>query len=163
MARRNGRSPSTEILQPFRGGGSAGRSLSTTDSRSKIMARVRRAGTTPELSVREALRQLGVRFTTENSDLPGSPDLANRRRRFAVFVHGCFWHRHAGCSRTTMPSRNRAFWSAKFEANVSRDRRAVRALRRLGYRVVVVWECRTRDPLALSRRIRRFFKFKFER
>lgn len=158
MARRIGRLSPADVVQAFRSGGSAGRSLRTTAERSKIMAGVRRIGTTPELAVRDALRGLGVRFTTDNADLPGSPDLANRRRHFAVFVHGCFWHRHANCRRTTTPSHNREFWSAKFEANVRRDRRVTRSLRRLGFRVIVVWECRTRNPVALSLRIRRLLE-----
>jgi DNA mismatch endonuclease (patch repair protein) len=106
------------------------------------MRRVRRAGTEPELAVRRVLSDLGLRYTLRNRDLPGSPDIANRRKRFAIFVHGCFWHRHAGCRRTTTPKANRAFWEAKFEANIMRDRRAIRDLKRLGYRVVVIWECR---------------------
>ncbi|ANB17236.1 Putative patch repair protein [Dokdonella koreensis DS-123] len=107
--------------------------------------------------MRDAVRRLSVRFTTDNTDLPGSPDLANRRRHFAIFVHGCFWHRHANCARATTPSSNREFWSNKFKANARRDRRVVRALRRLGFKVMVIWECRTRDPVALTGRIRRFF------
>jgi DNA mismatch endonuclease (patch repair protein) len=106
------------------------------------MRRVRRAGTEPELALRRVLSDLGLRYTLRNRDLPGSPDIANRRKRFAIFVHGCFWHRHAGCRRTTTPKANRAFWEAKFEANIVRDRQAIRDLKRLGYRVVVIWECR---------------------
>lgn len=72
--------------------------------------------------------------------------MANRRRRWAVFVHGCFWHRH-GCKASTRPSRNREFWAAKFARNVERDRRAVEALRARGYVVVVIWECETKAGL----------------
>lgn len=107
------------------------------------MSRVRQRGTTAELTVRSALYSLGLRFRVSNRDLPGSPDVANRRRKWAVFVHGCFWHRHARCVRTTTPKRNRAFWEAKFAANVARDRRAIRELRAAGYDVLVVWECET--------------------
>ncbi len=105
------------------------------------MASVRRSGTSPELAVRKVLATYGLRYTLNNRDLPGSPDLANRSRRYAIFVHGCFWHRHSNCPRSTTPSRNREFWQAKFDANVVRDRGAIRALRRMGYSVVVVWEC----------------------
>jgi DNA mismatch endonuclease (patch repair protein) len=84
--------------------------------------------------------------------LPGSPDLANRTRRWAIFVHGCFWHRHTGCIRTTTPKRNRPFWTAKFEANCARDRRVRAALRRLGFRTLVIWECQAeREEFALRR------------
>jgi DNA mismatch endonuclease (patch repair protein) len=116
------------------------------------MGTVRRVGTAAELAVRSAMRRAGIRFSVANKALPGSPDLANRRRRIAVFVHGCFWHRHAGCTRTTTPKRNRPFWLTKFADNIRRDRRAARALRRLGYRVRVVWECQIGNDERLVRR-----------
>lgn len=119
------------------------------------MARVRRAGTEPELVVRDLLRGLGIRFTTDNRDLPGSPDMANRTRKFAIFVHGCYWHRHVGCLRTTTPTNNRPFWQAKFDANVRRDRRVARRLRQEGYKVIAVWECRTKRLDALGIRLSR--------
>lgn len=87
--------------------------------------------------------------------LPGSPDMANKTRRFAVFVNGCFWHRHEGCHKTTTPSNNRAFWLAKFRANVKRDRMRTAALRAMGYRVVVIWECETRNERTLMSRLQR--------
>lgn len=117
------------------------------------MANIRQQGTGPELAVRALARELGLHYRVKNRDLPGSPDLANRKRRWAIFVHGCYWHRHRGCPRTTTPTRNRAFWEAKFEANVLRDRRAVVALRRMGYRVVIVWECETRSSSLVRRRL----------
>jgi DNA mismatch endonuclease (patch repair protein) len=109
------------------------------------LGRIRQHGTSAELTVRKILHSLGHRFRVHNRDLPGSPDIANRRRRWAIFVHGCFWHRHAGCKRTTTPARNREFWVAKFEANVARDRRVQAELRAMDYRVVVVWECESED------------------
>jgi DNA mismatch endonuclease, patch repair protein len=124
----------------------AGRSaVSTTEAASARMARVRRHATAPELVVRKAARSLGLRFTVRNSDLPGSPDLANRTRKLAVFVHGCFWHRHRGCKRTTTPKRNRRFWEAKFRANQARDRKALRLLSDRGFEAIVIWECATRN------------------
>ncbi len=119
------------------------------------MALVRQRDTTAELVVRRALRALGHRFRVRNRDLPGSPDVANRTRRWAIFVHGCFWHRHAGCPRTTTPKRNRSFWEAKFRANRSRDRRALVRLRRIGYKTIVVWECETERPRLLARKLQR--------
>lgn len=107
------------------------------------MRGVGRRDTTPEMRVRRAAHAIGLRYRTSNKDLPGSPDLANRNREWAVFVHGCFWHRHQGCARTTTPTRNRDFWEAKFEANVARDWRVMRKLRKRGWRVVVIWECYT--------------------
>jgi DNA mismatch endonuclease (patch repair protein) len=110
------------------------------------MADIRQAGTEPELAVRRVLTRMGLRYRVKNRDLPGSPDLANRSRRWAVFVHGCYWHRHRGCKRTTTPTRNRAFWQEKFAANVHRDRKVLRELRALGYSVLVVWECEAKAP-----------------
>jgi DNA mismatch endonuclease (patch repair protein) len=109
------------------------------------LGRIRQHGTAAELAVRRLLHSLGRRFRVHNRDLPGSPDIANRSRKWVVFVHGCFWHRHIGCKRATTPSRNRDFWLQKFEANAARDVRVQAALREHGYRVVVVWECETED------------------
>jgi DNA mismatch endonuclease (patch repair protein) len=105
------------------------------------MAGIRQHGTSAEELVRALLAKLGHAFRTKNRDLPGSPDVANRTRRWAVFVHGCFWHSHAGCPRATVPKRNRAFWEEKFEQNRARDARMIAALRKLGYLVVILWEC----------------------
>jgi DNA mismatch endonuclease (patch repair protein) len=114
------------------------------------LGRIRQHGTSAELTVRKLLHALGRRFRVHNRDLPGSPDIANRSRKWAVFVHGCFWHRHAHCKRATTPSRNREFWLQKFDANVARDARVQAALREQGYRVLVVWECETEDVSRLK-------------
>lgn len=119
------------------------------------LGRIRQHGTAAELLVRRAVSVLGLRYRVSNRDLPGSPDLANRAHRWAIFVHGCFWHRHRGCIRTTTPKRNRAFWLAKFDANVARDRRARRALVRQGFTVIVVWECEAEDSRMLAKRLQR--------
>jgi DNA mismatch endonuclease, patch repair protein len=117
------------------------------------MQSVRRRGTKPELCVRRVLSDLKIRYRVNVRGLPGSPDIANAARHFAIFVHGCFWHRHPGCRHASTPATNGAFWEAKFEANVRRDRRKKRVLREMGYRVLVVWECQASDP-SLARRIR---------
>lgn len=106
---------------------------------------IRQRDTEPERRVRAVLRSLGLHYRCSNRDLPGSPDIANRKLRWAVFVHGCFWHRHASCPRATTPKHNRSFWLAKFAANERRDERVCRALRKLGYAVVVIWECEAGD------------------
>jgi DNA mismatch endonuclease Vsr len=105
------------------------------------MARVRQRGTDAELVVAAALRVLGARYRLNVRKLPGSPDFANQARSWAIFVHGCFWHQHARCKRATVPKSNKRFWIDKFAANRKRDRRTVDRLKRLGYRVVVIWEC----------------------
>lgn len=118
---------------------------------SKRMGTVRTAGTAPELAVRRQLTGLGIHFRTVNRDLPGSPDIANRSARWAVFVHGCYWHRHSNCSRASTPRRNVEFWLSKFDANVARDRRSRTALRKRGYAVVTIWECQSRRPETVKR------------
>ncbi len=123
---------------------------------SERLGRIRQSDTTPELIVRRALYAQGLRYRSRNRDLPGSPDIANRTARWAVFVHGCFWHRHPRCVRTTTPKRNREFWLEKFAANRARDRRAIAKLRRLGYAVLVVWECEAELPVVLDRKLRTF-------
>lgn len=105
------------------------------------MGRVRQSGSAAELKVAAALRSLNVAYRKNVRALPGSPDFANRKRLWAVFVNGCFWHQHTGCSRATVPKANHAFWVEKFAANRARDARAVRALRRAGFRVAIIWEC----------------------
>src|ERR1700733_258871 len=117
------------------------RRLLTTQETSERMARVRRRGTAPELLVRRAVSSLGYRYRLNNKDLAGSPDLANRSKKWAVFVHGCYWHHHLGCSGATTPKSNTGFWLAKFDANRQRDARAVDALKCRGYAVITLWEC----------------------
>jgi DNA mismatch endonuclease (patch repair protein) len=123
--------------------------------RSRMMASVRQLHTKPELLVRRVIHALGFRFRLHRRDLPGSPDIVLLRLRKAVFVHGCFWHRH-GCRKTTTPASNVEFWKQKFEANQRRDRSALLALHRLGWHALVVWECETLRAELLERRLRRF-------
>jgi DNA (cytosine-5)-methyltransferase 1 len=119
------------------------------------MKRVRTSDTAPELAVRAILTSMGVSYRTCVRDLPGSPDVANRKAGWALFVHGCFWHGHAGCGLFTVPKTNKRFWSEKVAANRKRDARKARALRALGFRVITVWQCETREPEHLARRLRR--------
>jgi DNA mismatch endonuclease (patch repair protein) len=122
------------------------------------MGGVRQKDTGAEMAVRRALTLLGLRYRVRNRDLAGSPDVANRAAGWAVFVHGCYWHRHQGCPRATTPKRNIDFWVSKFEANVTRDRKVYARLRREGFEVLTVWECqteRTGKMLALLSRFTR--------
>lgn len=105
------------------------------------LARQRQKDTTPERRVASVLRQLGASYRKNVRGLPGSPDFANRRQGWAIFVHGCFWHAHRGCPRATSPKSNAAFWSEKFARNRARDAKAIALLRRQGFRVALVWEC----------------------
>lgn len=117
------------------------RAVRTDPARSALMKRIRRIGTAPEDAVAAILSKLGIRTRRNVGGLPGTPDFANKRRRFAIFVHGCFWHGHQGCRLAKTPRRNREFWITKLSANRERDHRKVRALEALGFRVVTVWQC----------------------
>ncbi|XBY45108.1 very short patch repair endonuclease [Methyloraptor flagellatus] len=123
--------------------------------RSALMARVRQRGTAPELAVAAILRSLGLAYRLNVRSLPGSPDFANKHRRWAIFVMGCYWHHHTACRSATVPKTNEAFWRGKFAANRLRDARAVRSLRAAGYRVLLVWECEVDAPDDLRRRLQR--------
>ena len=110
-----------------------------------MMSGIRGKDTKPELLIRSYLHRAGLRFRLHARGMTGSPDVVLPGRRVVVFVHGCFWHRHAGCTKASVPKSNVAFWRAKFEENVRRDRRTTRALRRDGWRVLTVWECQTSE------------------
>lgn len=110
----------------------------TTSSR---MARIRQRDTAIEAAVAIALRNQGFRCRKKAKELPGRPDFANRSRRWAVFVNGCFWHHHTACRKETIPKTNASFWRAKFRDNRRRDARAILRLRQRGFKVVLIWGC----------------------
>ena len=116
----------------------------TKEARSALMSKIRGKDTRPELIVRRALHAMGYRFRLQAKELPGKPDIVFRPRRKAIFVHGCFWHRHEGCRIASSPKSRQDYWEAKFARNVARDRRNLAALADEGWRVLVVWECQTR-------------------
>jgi DNA mismatch endonuclease (patch repair protein) len=124
--------------------------------RSANMAKVRGKDTGPEMVVRRLAHSLGMRFRLHRKDLPGRPDLIFPRRRLAVFVHGCFWHRHEGCKRATMPATRADFWADKFAKTVERDARQIAHLEQDGWRVMVVWECELKEAETLKGRLRNF-------
>ena len=128
--------------------------LEVDQETSERMANIGQRDTKPEVVVRQLLHALGYRYRVQNKNLPGRPDIANQRRKWAVFVHGCYWHHHEGCRLATVPSRNREFWLAKFRRNRERDAQREAELRALGYEVVVVWQCETRDLSVLGARLR---------
>lgn len=137
--------------RPGRPCGRVTRPPSSSPDRSRLMAGIRRSGTAAEIAVGRILIELGAAYRKNVRDLPGSPDFANKRRRWAVFVHGCFWHHHTGCRRATVPKANREFWLTKFRSNRARDVTAIRALRRKGWRVMIVWECQCGREVARRR------------
>jgi DNA mismatch endonuclease (patch repair protein) len=125
------------------------------DRRSWIMSRVSGKNTPPELRVRKVAHALGLRFRLHDTNLPGKPDIVFPKYRLAVFVHGCFWHRHAGCKRAKMPKTNQSYWRKKFKRNTVRDRRVAAEMISLEWRPLVLWECETFDPDTIARTLRR--------
>jgi DNA mismatch endonuclease (patch repair protein) len=121
--------------------------------RSRLMAQVKGKNTKPELVVRLALHGMGYRFRLHRGDLPGRPDIVLPKYKMAIFVHGCFWHRHPHCPKSTTPKTRVEFWEDKFNANVARDARNVDALNASGWRVMIVWECETKNVQALKSRL----------
>jgi DNA mismatch endonuclease (patch repair protein) len=118
-------------------------------TRSRMMAGIKSKNTKPEMTVRKYLHAKGFRYRLHDPGLPGSPDIILPKYRVSIFVHGCFWHRHAGCKFSTTPANNAERWKLKFEANVERDSRKESSLRMAGWRVLIVWECELRkDPQA---------------
>jgi len=115
-----------------------------------MMASIRGRNTLPELRVRRYLHAAGLRFRLHDRRLPGSPDLVFPAHRVAVFVHGCFWHRHPFCRYATTPASRQEFWLDKFARNVVRDQRNLLALERLGWTPLVIWECDTREVESLD-------------
>lgn len=115
-------------------------------TRSRMMSGIRSGNTQPEMRVRRFLHSRGFRYRLHVSALPGKPDLVLKKHNLAVFVHGCFWHRHQGCRLCTTPATNRDRWQAKFAANIRRDRRNRETLLASGWRVLTIWECGLKGP-----------------
>ena len=127
-------------------------------TRSATMARIGSRDTTPEMIVRRWLFSKGYRYRLHARDLPGRPDIVFRKRRKAIFVHGCFWHRHDGCPRTTTPKTRRSYWLDKFDRNKARDARNETALSAMGWNILIVWECETKEIESLSARLTAFME-----
>jgi DNA mismatch endonuclease (patch repair protein) len=125
--------------------------------RSWLMSRVRSKNTTPELRVRRVAHALGLRFRLHRRDLPGKPDLVFPKHRIAIFVHGCFWHRHENCAKATSPKSREEYWTEKFRQNERRDAEASNRLTALGWNVTIIWECETKDEARLAQQICRVF------
>ena len=120
------------------------------EHRSWNMSRIRSKDTKPEIMVRSLLHRKGYRFRMHCKNLPGKPDIVLPKYRTAVFVHGCYWHRHPGCKFAYEPKSRVEFWTAKFVDNVERDKRNQDALVALGWRVLVIWECEVADQARLD-------------
>lgn len=118
--------------------------------RSRMMSGIKGKNSSPEMLVRRLLFAAGYRFRLHRRDLPGSPDIVMPGRKIAIFVHGCFWHAHRGCKYAKIPATRADFWTVKLQANVERDQRAIEKLIVLGWRVLCVWECATRNQDAAT-------------
>lgn len=115
--------------------------IKTPKERSRNMAAIRSSDTKPEMLVRRYLHSMGWRYGLHNKKLPGSPDIVMRRFKTVIFVHGCFWHGHDNCKYFRLPKSNTEFWQTKIDKNRARDERDREALHRLGWRVIIIWEC----------------------
>jgi DNA mismatch endonuclease (patch repair protein) len=123
-----------------------------------MMGRIRSKDTKPEVKTRSAVHALGRRLRIHVVDLPGKPDLANKARCWAIFVHGCFWHSHKDCPLASKPRSNTGYWSTKLARNQARDAVHEQALRDLGFDVLTVWECETRNESRLREVLATFFE-----
>ena len=119
-------------------------------TRARMMAGIKGKNTVPELVLRQAMHKCGFRFRLHVKQLPGQPDLLFSKYKAAVFVHGCFWHRHRNCRYATTPATRTEFWQAKFAANVARDRVSMTALINNGWRVAIIWECSLRGSVGIQ-------------
>jgi len=126
------------------------------EKRSWIMSRVKGRDTKPEMLVRSFVHRMGFRFRVHRRDMPGNPDIVLPRHGKVIFVHGCFWHGHKRCARSKRPTTNKRFWNKKLDGNIERDKRFRRKLRRMGWKVLVVWQCETRNPEKLLGKLERF-------
>jgi len=123
------------------------------EKRSEIMALVRSKDTRPEMVIRKLVHSLGYRYRLHCTDLPGKPDLVFRSKKKVIFIHGCFWHGHKGCSKARLPNSRGDFWRAKREKNLRRDARVKRALNQKGWSYMVIWQCQIKDLKKVSRKI----------
>ena len=123
----------------------------TPERRSWLMSRVKAKDSLAEIRVRRTVHSLGLRYRLHRRDLPGTPDLVFPKYRVALFIHGCFWHRHAGCKKATTPKSRIRFWQNKFDRNMARDRKVASDLRALGWTVKIIWECEAKTREAILR------------
>jgi DNA mismatch endonuclease, patch repair protein len=123
--------------------------------RSANMRAIRSKGMRPELAVRSLVHKLGYRFRLHRSDLPGKPDLVFPSRRKVIFVHGCFWHSHR-CKMAHIPKSNQGYWGPKLQGNQARDGKNIAALKAAGWKVLVIWECKTRNERGIIGQVSRF-------
>jgi DNA mismatch endonuclease, patch repair protein len=126
----------------------------TKEERSRNMAAIKSVDTKPEWIVRRLLFSLGYRYRLHDKKLPGKPDIVLPKYKTIIFIHGCFWHRHEGCRRANLPKSNRNYWLPKIERNVQRDADNETKLKKLGWKVITIWECQIKDSEWLKQHLR---------
>lgn len=125
----------------------------TPSERSDIMSRIRGKNTKPEILVRKLLFSKGLRYRLHQKNLPGIPDIVFKTARVAVFINGCFWHQHKRCKDATLPTTRTEYWIPKLANNIERDKKAIRRLKKSGWKVHVIWECALKKPDKLSKQL----------
>lgn len=133
----------------------------TPEQRHRCMASISGKNTKPELIVRKLLYSLGYRYRLHYANLPGKPDLVFPGKRKTIFIHGCFWHRHDCKKGNSMPSKNSEFWRKKLADNASRDNRNISELKKLGWEVLVIWECQIKDLHSLAIKLHSYLQAKY--
>ena len=124
-----------------------------SDQRSRNMSAIKSKNTKPEIAVRKMLHALGYRFRLHRKDLPGSPDIVLPKYKTVIFVHGCFWHRHENCKYASTPKTRKEFWESKFKANAKRDKEIQEKIKNIGWQLVVIWECETKNINLLIKKV----------
>ena len=130
--------------------------METPEQRTRTMRAVKSKDTAPEIAVRRIAHAMGFRFRLHGVDLPGTPDLVFPKRQTVIFVHGCFWHGHHCARGARVPARNREYWTTKIARNVTRDQKDQRALRKLGWKSLIIWECELKTPERLRKKLARY-------
>lgn len=129
-------------------------------NRSILMSRVKSKNTTPERVVRSSLHKMGYRFRLHRKDLPGCPDIVLPKYKTVILVHGCFWHQHKGCQKAKRPKTRTKFWNQKLDKNIERDSIVEKELIERDWKIVIIWECETKNKKTMEEKIKSILKTK---
>src|SRR3990170_4807107 len=130
----------------------------TQKKRSEIMSRISSKHTSPEIAVRKALYSLGFRYRLHDKKLPGKPDIVIKQAKTAIFVNGCFWHQHKGCRRQSVPKSNLKYWKRKLRTNIEKQKEDIRKLKKLGWKIFIVWECEAKREAGLVKKVNKIYE-----
>jgi DNA mismatch endonuclease (patch repair protein) len=119
----------------------------TKEERSANMSKIKSKDTLPEIRIRKALWRMGYRYRLHYKRLPGKPDIVIVKQKIVIFVHGCFWHRHANCIEASRPKTNSDYWETKINRNIERDKKYQNEIIGLGYKVIIIWECSVKKDI----------------